>query len=351
MHAEQPINPAGRHVALGKRQLNVEEGVRRHLIAAPAPRLHDAKQPGRLHLGHRPVRHLAIARRLRGAFGEGGNEGAGAAQQLGRSRDVGRGNPRRAVHGTLPPWRRRAPASNLAAKLVQGRGRCERQSGLPETAQGRSPVAQAPEEERERGHLQDDQQRMAPAEPQAGVVTNWRTIDVHHHLVPPVYFKEVDPLFHLHEPLRRWSPERSIEDMERAGVASAILSVTTPGFWFKDVALARRLTRASNEYAAGLVAKYPGRFGMFAALPLPDIEGSLAELAYGLDVLKADGIGLFTSYRDCWLGDPRFEPVMEELNRRKAVVYTHPNVADCCVNLIPDVAPPQIEYQTDTTRA
>jgi predicted TIM-barrel fold metal-dependent hydrolase len=212
-------------------------------------------------------------------------------------------------------------------------------------------VAQAPEEERERGHLQDDQQRMAPAEPQAGVVTNWRTIDVHHHLVPPVYFKEVDPLFHLHEPLRRWSPERSIEDMERAGVASAILSVTTPGFWFKDVALARRLTRASNEYAAGLVAKYPGRFGMFAALPLPDIEGSLAELAYGLDVLKADGIGLFTSYRDCWLGDPRFEPVMEELNRRKALVYTHPNVADCCVNLIPDVSPPQIEYQTDTTRA
>ena len=199
--------------------------------------------------------------------------------------------------------------------------------------------------------MQDSHGREIPAREPSQLATDWRTIDVHHHLVPPIYFKEVDPLFQLHAPLRSWSIERSLEDMDRAGVASAVLSVTTPGFWFHDVALARRLVRASNEYAAELVARHPGRFGSFAALPLPDVDGSLEEIAYALDVLKADGIGLFTSYRDCWLGDPRFEPVMAELNRRKALVYTHPNVPDCCANLIPDVAPPQIEYQTDTSRA
>jgi predicted TIM-barrel fold metal-dependent hydrolase len=129
-----------------------------------------------------------------------------------------------------------------------------------------------------------------------------------------------------------------------------MLSVTTPGLNFTSGEAARKLARECNDYAARLVADHPGRFGCFAAVPLTDIDGSLQEIAYALDTLKADGIGLMTSYGDKWLGDPSFLPVMEELNRRRAVVYTHPTVANCCVNLVKTQQPGMIEFGTDTTR-
>src|SRR4029077_17441861 len=105
-----------------------------------------------------------------------------------------------------------------------------------------------------------------------------------------------------------------------------------------------------NDYAARLAADHPGRFGSFAMIPLTDIDGSLHEIAYALDTLKADGIALKTSYGDKWLGDPLFLPVMEELNRRKALVYTHPTPANCGVTLVPTQQPVMIECGTDTTR-
>jgi 6-methylsalicylate decarboxylase len=138
--------------------------------------------------------------------------------------------------------------------------------------------------------------------------------------------------------------------MDRAGVAVSVLSITTPGLWFGDDEAARRLARACNEYAARMVGEHPGRFGMFINLPLPDIEGSLREIEYGLDTLKADGIVMFTSYGDKWLGHPSFAPVFEELDRRKALVYTHPAAAACCRNLVPGIPGPLIEFGTDTTR-
>jgi len=177
-----------------------------------------------------------------------------------------------------------------------------------------------------------------------------RIIDVHHHLAPPGYVSELARR-HLNEPvLERWSPAQSIEEMDRSGIATSITSITNPGVWFGDDAAAVALARACNEYAARLVADHRGRFGMFAVLPLPDIDGSLREIEYGLDVLKADGVCLMTSYGDKWLGDKAFAPVMDELNRRKAVVYTHPNLPDCCRNLIAEVPRAVIEFQTDTTR-
>ena len=174
-------------------------------------------------------------------------------------------------------------------------------------------------------------------------------IDVHHHHTPPPYVAALTAK-NIPGPVRDWTPEKSIADMDKAGVATALTSITTPALRFLDEAGARRLARECNEYTARLVTDSRGRFGMFAAMPMPHVEGTLQEIAYALDTLGADGIGLLTSYGDKWLGDPAFTPVLEELNRRRAVVYTHPTTANGCGNLIPDVPESIIEWGTDTTR-
>ncbi len=188
----------------------------------------------------------------------------------------------------------------------------------------------------------------APAAAQTAAAAKTR-IDVHHHYVPPgqaafVSQRRVGP------PLPKWSPQLSLDDMDKAGVATAVLSLVQPGIWYGDADEARKLARDANEYGARLRQDYPGRFGLFAAIPMPDTEDSLREIDYALDVLKADGIGLFTSYGEKYLGDADFVPVFEELNRRKAVVYTHPTIPPCCARLADGVSPGAIEFATDTTR-
>jgi predicted TIM-barrel fold metal-dependent hydrolase len=191
--------------------------------------------------------------------------------------------------------------------------------------------------------------RSKPALAQSSATKPYR-IDVHHHLSPPSYIQAAISNNFGEGPLRNWTVEKSLADMEQAGTAVAMLSVTQPGVNFTSGEAARKLARECNEYAAKLIADHPGRFGGFAMLPLTDIDGSLNEIAYALDTLKLDGIGLLTNYHDKWLGDPHFLPVMAELNRRKCVVYTHPATADCCVNLVKTEPAAMIEWGTDTTR-
>lgn len=180
-----------------------------------------------------------------------------------------------------------------------------------------------------------------------------RRIDVHHHFAPPAWIAEVKGRPMLQPANTRWTPEQSIDDMDRGQTAAALISITNPGLWFGDAAATRRLARACNDYGATLAQRFPSRFGLLAAMPLPDVDATLAEIAYAYDVLKADGIALFTSYGDRWLGHPSFKPVMAELHRRKAVVHVHPTAANCCRNLdyAPGVGPGTMEYGTDTTRA
>lgn len=175
-------------------------------------------------------------------------------------------------------------------------------------------------------------------------------IDTHHHVFSPAYVAELAKVNQAPPIVRNWSLAKTLDDMEKAGVVTSIVSVTTPQVRFADGPNARRIARESNEWTAKLAKDHPGRFGSFIMLPMQDIDGSLKEIEYGLDVLKADGVGLLTSYGDKWLGHASFAPIMDELNRRRAICYTHPTLANCCRNLLADVPPTVVEFGTDTTR-
>jgi predicted TIM-barrel fold metal-dependent hydrolase len=180
-----------------------------------------------------------------------------------------------------------------------------------------------------------------------------RIVDVHHHYASPNYIASLAAR-NVGNNLDRFKddgPEKHLAEMDKAGVGTAMLSQYS-GFWFGDVNQARRDAREVNEWAAAkMVAPHRNRFGLFAALPLPDADGSLREIEYAFDTLKADGVSLITSYDGKWLGDRSFDPVFEELNRRKAVVFTHPLEPACCRNPLQGVGPTTLEYPTDTTRA
>lgn len=170
-------------------------------------------------------------------------------------------------------------------------------------------------------------------------------IDVHSHFQPPAI-----RAMNLPGPMNAWDLQKQIDDMDAASVTRAILSITTPGVPAVGE-VARRVARESNEYAAKLGTEHGRRFGFFTCVPMDDLDAAVNEVAYGFDVLKAQGVGLFTSYSGHWLGDAQFDPLFAELERRKAIVFVHPTSPVCCSRLIPEVADTIIEYGTDTTRA
>ncbi len=179
------------------------------------------------------------------------------------------------------------------------------------------------------------------------------TIDVHHHILPDFFWKatnEADnPVGGIAPP--PWSKESALSFMDDAGIDIAITSISTPGVHMGDDSAARDLARQVNEFAAGLVHERPDRFGGFAALPLPDVDGALDALEYALDVLKLDGVVLFSNARGIYLGDARFRPLFDELERRRAVVFVHPTLSpDAAAHSLglPDTL---IDFTADTTRA
>ena len=152
-------------------------------------------------------------------------------------------------------------------------------------------------------------------------------IDVHHHVLPEFY-KDFQRAVGISGTAYRgfpdWTPEKSLALMGATNTAASILSFTSPGIFFGDIDVTRNLARQCNDYLAQLAADYPGKFGGFAFLPLPDIDSSLREIERVLDELKLDGITLLTSVDERYIGHPDFEPIYEELNRRKTVTFIHP---------------------------
>ena len=180
-----------------------------------------------------------------------------------------------------------------------------------------------------------------------------RRIDVHFHIIP-AFYKEAVYAAGSGPAIGRypdWSPDRALELMDSSGIAIAVTSLAQPGVQFAPADAARMLARRCNEYAAELSARWPRRFGAFALVPMHDIDDAVAEIEYCSATLRFAGACLFASYGDKFLGDPRFDPVLEALNERDAVVFIHPAYHPSSRTL--DLLWPgfMMEYLFDTTRA
>jgi 6-methylsalicylate decarboxylase len=179
------------------------------------------------------------------------------------------------------------------------------------------------------------------------------TVDIHHHMLPDFFWQATNeggtPVGGLTPPL--WSRASTLSFLDDAGIDVAITSISTPGVHTGDDTAARALARRCNELAAELIRDRPDRFGGFACLPLPDLDGALAELAYALDDLRLDGVVLFSNARGIYLGDPSFTPLFEELQQRRAVVFVHPNPSPDPGAHALGLPDSLIDYPADTTRA
>lgn len=182
-------------------------------------------------------------------------------------------------------------------------------------------------------------------------MTDANRIDVHQHVVPPFWASELprhggDPSG-WHSP--DWSPDAALAFMDDQQIATGILSLTAPGVkgWPREDR--RVMARRVNDYTAGLVARRPNRFGNFATVPLPDVEGAIAEVDHALGTLGADGVILLTNYDGVYLGDPAFRPLWERLDDLSAVVFIHPSAP--AIPVLDGSPGPVVDYPFDTTRA
>lgn len=189
-------------------------------------------------------------------------------------------------------------------------------------------------------------------QPRPAVAADAGRLDVHHHYVSPewkaalINDSVVGTIANMN-----WSVAGSIASMDDGGVATSILSTTNPGIWFGNDAQTKMLARNMNDFGAELVRDHKPRYGLFAVLPLPNAEACLSEIAYAFDTLHVDGISVLSSYGNKWLGDPAFDPIWAELDRRKAIVFSHATTPACCDHLQPHIDHWTIEFNTDTARS
>lgn len=166
---------------------------------------------------------------------------------------------------------------------------------------------------------------------------------MHHHVVPPQYADDSMPI-------KLPDTEAQLQSMDHWRIRTAVTSLT-PRVILKNMHRLREVARTCNEFQARMALEHPSRFGSFALLPLPDVDGALEEITYALDILHLDGVGLFSSVNDRYLGDPLLDPVFDELNRRSAVVFIHPTHCEAPVETNLAAPPFVVEYVFDTTRA
>lgn len=186
-----------------------------------------------------------------------------------------------------------------------------------------------------------------------GGVGAMQYIDVHAHVFPDFYQKAmkaagINDVDGWTSP--KWSSEAMFTAMDAHRIEAQILSLSSPGISFAEGDHARQLARRLNEYMVGLVAEHPARLGSMAVLPLPDVDGSLAEIEHALDKLGMDGVGILTNYNGVYLADEKIAPVLEELNRRKAVAFVHPTIPPGWKTFQVDIPAPVMEYTFDSTR-
>ncbi len=182
-------------------------------------------------------------------------------------------------------------------------------------------------------------------------MTAHQRIDTHQHMVPPAYgqWLKSKGITAGGLPIPDWSVDGALTLMDAAGIATSILSVSTPGVFLGDANEARQQARAVNEYAAEVVQRHPGRFGFFATLNLPDVEGAIAEARYAMTELNADGVIILANVNGTYFGDPTWTPLMEELQRHKAVVFVHPSILPAPT--VPGIPAFAADFLLDTTRA
>jgi 6-methylsalicylate decarboxylase len=178
-------------------------------------------------------------------------------------------------------------------------------------------------------------------------------IDVHFHVIPPfyrdaVYAAGTGPAIGRYP---EWTPELAVEIMDRHGIAVAMTSVAQPGVGFLAGDAAFAMARRCNDYSAELIARARGRFGAFALVPMHDIDGAIAECRYCVEELRFEGVCLFASYGEKFLGDAAFDPVMDYLDGRGAVAFVHPTLHPSSRSLALPWPAFMIEYVFDTSRA